>query len=139
MEEEYSPAELIKERQRRVDEMNGLVALPAGITARQFMQMVMRGEIDPLPKQMNAAKVLIEYEEAKLTAVAVGHMDGTSFAAQLERCLARSEAARAKASLRYLPLRSCPRLSTLARKCAGHSFDGGRTFASNALYSISCM
>jgi hypothetical protein len=94
MEEEYSPAELIKERQRRVDEMNGLVALPAGITARQFMQMVMRGEIDPLPKQMNAAKVLIEYEEAKLTAVAVGHMDGTSFAAQLERCLARSEAAR---------------------------------------------
>ena len=66
--------------------------LPEGCTARQFLQMVMRGEIDPLPKQMNAAKVFIEYEEAKLSAVAVGHMDGTSFAAQLERCIERSKA-----------------------------------------------
>jgi hypothetical protein len=95
MEEEYSPAELIEERQRRVDEMNGVgVLLPKGITARQFMQMVMRGEIDPEPKQLNAAKVLIEYEEAKLTAVAVGHFEGKDFASQLERALARSEAAR---------------------------------------------
>jgi hypothetical protein len=54
----------------------------------------MRGEIDPEPKQMNAAKVLIEYEEAKLTAVAVGHFEGKDFASQLERALARSEAAR---------------------------------------------
>jgi hypothetical protein len=29
--------------------------------------------------------------------------------------------------------------SILRARCAGHSFDGGRTFASNALYSISCM
>ena len=91
MEEEYSPAELIKERQRRVDEMNGLVALPAGITARQFMQMVMRGELEPTPKQFSAAKALIEYEEPKLSAVAVGHMDGTSFAQALERAILRSK------------------------------------------------
>src|SRR6516225_4356283 len=65
--------------------------LPEGCTARQFLGMVMRGEIDPPPKQINAAKVLIEYEEAKLTAVAMGYFDGTSFAAQLERCIARSE------------------------------------------------
>jgi hypothetical protein len=89
---------LIEERQRRVDEMNGLVALPAGVTARQFMQMVMRGEIEPTPGQRTAAKVLIEYQEPKLTAVAVGHFDGQSFAQALERCLARSEAARSKPS-----------------------------------------
>jgi hypothetical protein len=65
--------------------------LPKGITARQFMQMVMRGEIDPPPKQIGAAKVLMEYENAKLTAVAVGHMDGTSFAAALERAITRSK------------------------------------------------
>ena len=53
--------------------------------------MVMRGEIDPEPKQMNAAKVLIEYEEPRLSAVAVGHMDGTSFAAALERAILRSK------------------------------------------------
>ena len=66
-------------------------SLPEGITARQFMQMVMRGEIEPNPRQMTAAKVLIEYQEPKLSAVAVGHMDGTSFAQALERCLARSK------------------------------------------------
>ena len=53
--------------------------------------MVMRGEIDPEPKQMNAAKVLIEHEEPRLSAVAVGHMDGTSFAAALERAILRSK------------------------------------------------
>jgi hypothetical protein len=67
--------------------------LPEGCTARQFMQMVMRGELEPTPRQMSAAKALIEYEEPKLSAVAVGHMDETSFAAALERCLARSAAA----------------------------------------------
>ena len=50
--------------------------LPEGTTARQFLPMVMRGEIDPEPRQMNAAKVLIEYEEPKLSAVGVAHMDG---------------------------------------------------------------
>src|SRR5262249_14633635 len=65
-------------------------SLPEGTTARRFLQMVMRGEIDPLPKQINAAKVLIEYEEAKLSATAIGHFDGQTFAQSLERCLARS-------------------------------------------------
>src|SRR5262249_31278900 len=67
------------------------VVLPEGCTARQFLQMVMRGEIDPEPRQVNAAKVLIEYEEPKLSAVAVGHMDGNSFAQVLERCIERSK------------------------------------------------
>jgi hypothetical protein len=55
------------------------------------LQMVMRGDIDPTPKQFNAAKVLIEYQEAKLTAVAMGHFDGKDFASQLERAIARSK------------------------------------------------
>ena len=66
--------------------------LPEGCTARQFLGMVMRGEIDPPPKQINAAKVLIEYEEAKLSAVAMGHFDGTDFASMLERAIERSKA-----------------------------------------------
>jgi hypothetical protein len=66
-------------------------SLPEGITARQFMQMVMRGEIEPTPRQMTAAKVLIEYQEPKLSAVAIGHMDGTSFAQALERAIMRSK------------------------------------------------
>ena len=66
-------------------------ALPKGITARQFLQMVMRGEIEPEPKQINAARTLIEYEEPRLSAVAVGHMDQSSFAAALERAIERSK------------------------------------------------
>jgi hypothetical protein len=91
MEEEYSPAELIEERQRRVDQMNGHGVLPKGITARRFLQMVMRGEIDPAPKQFSAAKDLIAYEEPKLSAVMSSQMDHRSFAVALERAIARSQ------------------------------------------------
>jgi hypothetical protein len=66
-------------------------ALPEGTTARQFMQMVMRGEIEPTPRQMTAAKVLIEYQEAKLSTVAVGHFEGKDFASMLERAILRSQ------------------------------------------------
>jgi hypothetical protein len=81
-------SELVDLSVRVVEELRQ--SLPEGCTARQFLQMVMRGEIDPPPKQINAAKVLIEYEEAKLTAVAMGHFDKTDFASMLERALARS-------------------------------------------------
>jgi hypothetical protein len=67
-------------------------SLPEGTTARQFLQMVMRGELEPTPRQMTAAKVLIEYQEAKLTAVAMGHFDKTDFASMLERAIERSKA-----------------------------------------------
>jgi len=78
-------------------------SLPEGITARQFMQMVMRGEIEPTPRQMTAAKVLIEYQEPKLSAVAVGHMDGSSFAAALERAILRSQSPPPPAALLPAP------------------------------------
>jgi len=66
-------------------------SLPKGTTARQALEMEMRGEIELTPRQHNAAKILIEYQEPRLSAVAVGHMDGTSFAQALERCIARSQ------------------------------------------------
>jgi hypothetical protein len=37
------------------------------------------------PQQFRAAKELLPYEQPKLTAVALGHFDGTWFAAALER------------------------------------------------------
>src|SRR5262249_17820366 len=74
----------------RIEQQSQSATLPEGTTARQFLRMVMRGEIDPEPRQVNAAKVLIEYEEAKLSATAIAHFDGQTFAQALERCLARS-------------------------------------------------
>ena len=52
--------------------------------------MVMRGEIDPPPKQINAARVLIEYEEPKLSALAVSQIPANDFAAALERAIKRA-------------------------------------------------
>jgi hypothetical protein len=75
----------------RMEQQSETVALPKGTTARQFMQMVMRGELEPTHKQFIAAKELIAYEEPKLSAVAVGHLDQTSFAAALERAILRSQ------------------------------------------------
>jgi hypothetical protein len=72
--------------------------------------MVMRGEIDPEPRQMNAAKVLIEYEEPKLSAVGVAHMDGKDFASQLERAIERSRQPPPPAALLPAPEHSADEL-----------------------------
>ena len=69
-------------------------ALATMAEGKQALELEMRGRIKLSPSQFSAAKELLPYENAKLTAVAVGHFDGTSFAAQLERCLARSSSAR---------------------------------------------
>ena len=76
----------------RMEQQSESAALPRDVTAKQLLQMVYRGEVELSPQQFNAAKVCLEYEQPKLTAVAIGHMDQSSFAAQLERCLKRSAA-----------------------------------------------
>jgi len=65
--------------------------LPENMTAKQALELEMRGQIKLSPSQFRAAKELLPYEQPKLTAVAVGHMDGTSFAAALERAILRSQ------------------------------------------------
>src|SRR6516162_10494640 len=66
--------------------------LPDDMTAKQALELEMRGRIKLTPSQFRAAKELLAYEQPKLTAVALGHFDGKDFASQLERCLARSAA-----------------------------------------------
>jgi hypothetical protein len=67
------------------------VALPKDITAKQLLQMAYRRELELTPQQFNAAKVCLEYEEAKLSAVAMGVLDKTDFASMLERAILRSK------------------------------------------------
>ena len=66
--------------------------LPDDMTAKQALELEMRGRIKLTPSQFRAAKELLPYEQPKLTAVALGHFDGTSFAEALDRCLKRSSA-----------------------------------------------
>jgi|SRR5215471_18769619 len=65
--------------------------LPENMTAKQALELEMRGQIKLSPSQFRAAKELLPYEQPKLTAVALGHFDGTSFAAALERAIERSK------------------------------------------------
>jgi hypothetical protein len=58
-----------------------------------------RSEVRLTPQQFRAAKELLPYEQPKLTAVALGHFDGTWFAAALERATLRSQQPPPRAAL----------------------------------------
>jgi len=68
-----------------------LMVLPAGTTAKQALEMVYRGEIVLSPQQMRAAIECLQFENPKVSAVAVTHMDGQDFASALERAIERSK------------------------------------------------
>ena len=60
------------------------------IRALEYLQSIYRDPMEATPARMRAAMAALEYEEPRLSAVAIGHMSGQSFAQALERCLARS-------------------------------------------------
>ena len=76
-----------------IDELieRNLAMIPEGIKAKELLQMVYRGLIQLTPQQMRAAEKCLEFEEPKVSAVAVGHFDGKDFATQLEKAIARSQ------------------------------------------------
>jgi len=65
--------------------------LPDDMTAKQALELEMRGRIKLSPSQFRAAKELLPYENPKLTAVMTSQMDHSSFAAALERAILRSK------------------------------------------------
>ena len=65
--------------------------LPDDMTAKQALELEMRGRIKLSPSQSRAAKELLPYENPKLTAVMTSQMDQSSFAAALERAILRSK------------------------------------------------
>ena len=62
--------------------------IPKG--ALQLLQMAYRGEIELTSQQFRAAKEALPFEEPKLSAMAVGSMNGQDFATLLERAIERS-------------------------------------------------
>jgi hypothetical protein len=66
--------------------------LPDDMTAKQALELEMRGRIKLTPSQFRAAKELLPYENPKLSAVMSARVDERSFAHALERALERSKA-----------------------------------------------
>ena len=64
--------------------------LPDDMTAKQALELEMRGRIKLTPSQFRAAKELLPYENPKLTAVATVNVD-QNFAVALERAILRSQ------------------------------------------------
>jgi hypothetical protein len=64
--------------------------VPKGIRALGLLQMVYRGEITLSQQQIRAAIEALPFESPKLTALTVGHFEG-SFADALERAIERSQ------------------------------------------------
>ena len=81
------PANLVVHEEPLPDEPT----LPDDMTAKQALELEMRGRIKLTPSQFRAAKELLPYENPKLTAVMTSQMDERSFAAALERAILRSK------------------------------------------------
>src|SRR6516164_3726916 len=74
-----------------VEEDEQLLVLPEGTTAKEALRMVYRGEIVLSPQQMRAAIESLPYESPKLSAAAIAHFEGKTFAEALERAIERSK------------------------------------------------
>jgi len=55
-----------------------------------YLQSIYRNPMEPTTVRMRAAIECLPYENPKVSAVAISHMDSQSFAEALDRCIARS-------------------------------------------------
>ena len=73
-----------------VVELREEAELPKGIGALALLQMVYRGEVELSAQQIRAAIEALPFETPKLTAIGVGHYEG-SFADLLDKAIERSQ------------------------------------------------
>ena len=66
--------------------------LAPGETSLSLLQKIYRSSSQPITRRMRAAMAALQHEHPKLTAMAIDSMDGASFAAMLDRAIARSQA-----------------------------------------------
>lgn len=85
--------ELVDLRAMRTEEpVEELFELAPGETSLSLLQKIYRSSSQPIARRMRAAMAALQHEHPKLTAMAIDSMDGASFAAMLDRAIARSQA-----------------------------------------------
>jgi hypothetical protein len=60
------------------------------IKALEYLQSIYRNALEATTVRMRAAIECLPFENPKLSATAIGHFDGQTFAEALDRCLERS-------------------------------------------------
>jgi hypothetical protein len=65
--------------------------IPDDVLALPLLQMAYRGQVKLTPQQMRAAIEALPFENPKVSAVQVSHINGNDFASALERAIARSQ------------------------------------------------
>jgi len=81
-----SPAELLEERQKRFDQING-DEIPPGC-ALDYLQSIYKNPLQPTSLRMRAAMQALPFESPKLPATAI--LSDEDFAQRLERAILRS-------------------------------------------------
>jgi hypothetical protein len=84
---ERSPAELILAHQQRIETQQE----PLNITAHEYLRSLYQDRNQLPSLRLRAAIKAIEVETPKVTATAIGHFDGKTFAEALERAIERSK------------------------------------------------
>ena len=74
----------------RIEQQKVEPALPEGIMALPLLQMAYRGKVKLTPQQARCAIEALPYENPRVSAVAVSHMNSEDFATALDRCIERS-------------------------------------------------
>jgi hypothetical protein len=85
-----TPQDWYEEQQRKA--LEGDTPIPKDVPLLELAEKVVRGEVKLSPQQISVLIELLPFHAPKLSAVAVGTLDATTFAERLERAIARSEA-----------------------------------------------
>jgi hypothetical protein len=67
---------------------------PERVNSLEYLQRIYRDPTQPHSVRMRAAIESLPYENPRMSAVAVGYLDGNTFAERLDRAIAASEKAK---------------------------------------------
>jgi hypothetical protein len=88
----WNVVDAVNEVLNRIEQQKVESELPEGIMALPLLQLAYRGKIKLTPQQARCAIEALPFENPKVSAVAISHMNGNDFASALDRAIERSKA-----------------------------------------------
>jgi hypothetical protein len=79
---------------RELMKMEGAKVEPEKVNSKEYLRRIYQDPTQPHSVRMRAAIESLPYENAKITAVAIGRLDGEDFASRLEKAIEASNRAK---------------------------------------------